>query len=333
MPSSLTSAGRGYVTPQQSKRRRKDPSATTTTSSAENVAAAVQAARLIFGTQTRQQRVSAHTIPGECQLSYSAIRRRRVPRTVLNALVGAPVKLKIVNGSNQIDVSDGAQVYPELQSIMAVDEIGQIIADDWGGSDANARAVCMGGTFELMLTNHSSGVLRCILYVCIPKRDTTQSAPASFTAGFTAMGSDVATAQTFGMRPGDSPLFNEQWHIVSANQFCLSAGQTHIHKHDYDVEQILSGGTELPTQTYQKAWTVNFFLSVHGVATAAAAGNVTTGDGQLNLVWNRKIRWKFFEFQEGAEVDTARAIPAAGTITSRMYNPDTGAVGDIGVGD
>lgn len=337
----MTSGGTAsvpYLTPQSNKRRRGhgDNAGDVSFSTVANtVAAAASATAAVLGTQTKQQRAHGLTIPGECQLTYSALHRHRLSRTLKTALSGAPTKLKVINDSGQITVRDGAQEFFEINSIMALSELDDIIGTDWGGSNTAARAACLGGNMELMLTNHSSAVLRCILYVLVPKRDTIVNAPTSVINGFTMMGSDQATAETFGIRPGDSTVYNAAWHAIEAIQFCLSAGQTHIHKHNYDVEQLLDGGAELPTQTYQTRWTVNFCLLVHGVAATSSTGGdtTTTSDGQLNYVWSKKLRWKFFEFSDGTELDVARAIPAAATITSRMYNPDTGAAENVGTGD
>lgn len=339
----MFSAGTGsvpYLTPQSTRKRgRRIGGDGAGDVDFSNVAAAVNAAAAattVLRSQTRSQtRTQGHTIAGECQLSYSALHRHRIPGSLKGALAGAPVKLKIKNDSGQFTVRDGSQEFFEINSIMAVTEIDEILGDDWGASSTTARAACLGGTMEIMLTNHSSGVLRCILYAMVPKKDTITNPSATYVAGFTNMGSTAGVAETFGMRPGDSPPFNDNWHIIQAEQFCLSAGQTHIHKHTYDVEQLLEGGTELPTQVYQKKWTVNFGFLCHGVAATSSTGGdtTTTADGQLNYVWNKKLRWKFFDFDDGAAIDSAMLVPAAASVTTRMYNPDTGAVADVGTGD
>lgn len=311
-------------------------------------AALAKAARTAVRTKLRSGSATTTTetkdpqmdiLHGECQESFSRFRRRGfLPRGAKTAVAASALRERFYNDSRQELVRDGLQEHFNLAQINNKVELDALYAAS--GATNSAQMVYLGGRAEIMITNHSSGVLRFFLYVCGRKQDgdigLSNQVFATGIGDIPGAVSDDA-ALNFGMRPSDSPLFREHVRVIKVIPFCLSAGQTHIHRHHYDVQQLYapiveSGALTAIEQT--RDWYVDFFVIVHGVATTTATGGDTTtlGDGQFNVVQFKKHRYKFIDLAAGPAVSFQVELPATGA-TTRMYNPDTGAVGDINVGD
>lgn len=287
-------------------------------------------------TEQTRARPSLDILGGECQESFSKIRRKEVPTSLMNAVAGAPQHTILNGDSGQWTVRDGAQEFFQLDPFLGQTELTALTTNS--GAGTGDRGVYLGGKFQLMVTNHSSGTQVCSLYIMTPRENTNQGPNPSFADGISEAVLGAADSYTsFGTRPGDSAYFRERYNIRKVVMFCLAPGQTHIHKMDYDVDKILDDFSESDEQITQwlAEWTVGFALMAHGIAATSSTGgaDTTTADGQLNYVYSRKHRIKHFSLTDAEAFFDGSGLPAKGTITSRVYNTDTSAPENVNFGD
>lgn len=320
------------VAPQMPKRGRSNDStvAQTAFKAAKMVAKAAAAKSL-----TERHSPQMDILSGECQESFSSIRRKQVPRSLTPVLAAVAQRTNITSDSGQLTVRDGATEFFQVLEMMSQSEV-TALAGVLGASE-NAKGVYIGGNLEVLFTNHSSGTQFCKLYVLIPRIMTNDGPNTSFDDGVANLSADGDGYTNFGMRPGDSPLFRDRYRVSKLIKFCLAPGQSHMHHHKYDVDKLLDDLTEQEEQVTQflPEWTICFVLQSHGIAATSSTGGTTTttAGGQFNYCWNKRHRMKFFALDEPEDLFLTNGLPTKDSITERVYNTDTSAPENVNTGD
>jgi len=287
-------------------------------------------------TQTQESRPMVAQASGACQESFSSIRRKEIPRSLTATLSNVPQRTYVTGDSGQLTIRDGAQEFLPIFDYLRNSDL--IALPQVLGAAAGNRGAFIGGKAQIMLTNHSSAVMICMLYVTTPKVLTSKLPHTSFLDG-AALSGDSDAYTNFGMRPGDSPYFRDLHRVRKVIKFCLGPGETHIHYHDYNVDKLLDDQDETydsATDEYDPEWTVNFSLLVHGNAATSSTGgaDTTTAGGQLNIVYMSRYRMKFFELAANVEdIVTNAGLPTKGSITERVYGLDSDAPANVNTGD
>lgn len=287
-------------------------------------------------TNAARKRPTLDILGGDCQESFCTIRRKEVPKALQSTLKAIPQRMLNHSDSGQVAIRDGATEFFEITPFLTQGDVRQL-PTDLGGVDSNNRMVYIGGGMELLLTNHSGGTQFCKLYILIPRIANNKGPTNAFSEG-TATLTSIADSHThFGMRPGDSPYFRDLFRVYKVITFCLSPGQSHKHFFKYDVDKILDDITE----SYEfiagwlPEWTVSFVLQCHGIAATSATGGdtTTTAGGQINYIWVKRHRAKFFSLDEGEDIFLSTLLPTKGSVTERVYQPETNAPEAVNTGD
>lgn len=289
-------------------------------------------------TQARQNRPQLDVLGGECQESFSKVRRKEVPKSLENTLDGAPQHTVLRGDSGQLVIRDGATEFFQLPPLLPQSEVVLLALNAGAQPLAQPKGVYIGGKAQYMFTNHSSGAQMCKLYIVVPRENTNKGPNPSFADGLSEAALGAADQYTtFGARPGDSAYFRDRYRILKVISFCLSPGETHMHYHDYNVDKIFDDFTEDDENITEwlAEWTIGFCLSSHGVAATSSTGGdtTTTADGQINYVYSHKHRMKFFNLTDKESYLDSMSLPAKGTITTRVYNQDTSAPENVNTGD
>lgn len=270
---------------------------------------------------------------GECTDSFSKIVSKKLPKSLKASLKAAPLNYTNENGGGQVAIADGEQRTATLFNFLTNGDLDTLATAANQTGNAGIMAY-LGGKAQLMITNHGSSTCRFLLYVVRTKRDSNGSANDKYLEGIDDTGGSATSYTDFGARPAMSYEFRLFKKVHKVVAFCLAPGQTHVHHLDYKVKKLWNPGLSTQSdQTYLKGWTVEIMLISHGVAAVDSVGaNATTADGQYNYVWSKQHKLKSIAAADAKTTFTV-ALPTKNTITTRLYNTDTSAVGNVDVGD
>ena len=81
----------------------------------------------------------------------------------------------------------------------------------------------------------------CVIYDCVPKRDTSVTPFTAWQAGYTgAQGTTTMSDAFVGAKPMQSEYFKSMWKIVKTTKFMLAPGAQHLHTTVARGNKILS---------------------------------------------------------------------------------------------
>lgn len=153
----------------------------------------------------------------------------------------------------------------------------------------------------------------CVIYDCVPKRDTSVTPFTCWQAGYTgAQGTTTMSSSFVGAKPMQSEYFKSMWKIVKTTKFMLAPGAQHLHTTVARGNKVLSDEILVPGLNYLKGWSMYSILVVYGGPAdsggSSAVGTVSTGSNRVIWVQDTAISFKIIE-QNSTNFNQVNILP------------------------
>lgn len=271
---------------------------------------------------------------GECTDSFFKMRSHRLSGALMKVLKTVPVHtINATPAGAQVVIPDGAQDMTVIGTFMDNGQFDSLVSTTTSSAHSSIIAY-LGGKCTAMITNHGSSTIKIKLYDVLTKRDYANGAVNAILDGVDQAGGSATSYTDIGVVPKNSPEYRCFKKTLKVTLICLAPGQTHNHHINYDVHRLWNANIAANTaEDYIGGWTLEVLAISQGVAACDSTGaNVTTSDGQYNYIFTRQSSFKIID--RNISIHTySSSLPTKGSITTRLYNTDTSAVGNVDTTD
>lgn len=189
----------------------------------------------------------------------------------------------------------------------------QAVGAATGGGTSRSFPLFHKNTFRLK--NQENEDAYCVIYDCVPIRDTNSPPETAWATGYTtALGSTTMSSSFINAKPFQSELFKSLWRITKTTRFMLSPGAQHFHTTVARGNKVLSAEILNSNITYLKGWSLASILVVYGGPSdsgpTSAATTISTGSTKIIWVEDVVISFKVLE-QNSANFNQLNTLPTS----------------------